>query len=102
MSNIRNAREALIARLLQGDGRASQAVRQAAFMNAELGEPLGALVQNVAQDAHSISDQDLVRARSAGLDEDQIFEIVICAAVGEASRQYEAARAALDVASREQ
>ena len=30
------------------------------------------------------------------LDEDQIFELIVCAAIGQATRQYEAALVALD------
>lgn len=91
MSNIQDARTALTARILQGNGRASRAHRQAAFMNADLGEPLNTLIRKVAQNAHTVSDQDVARVLAAGLDEDQTFEIVVCAAVGEASRQYDAA-----------
>jgi hypothetical protein len=36
MSDIKQARNALIARLLEGDGRASRAQRRAAFDNAGL------------------------------------------------------------------
>jgi AhpD family alkylhydroperoxidase len=35
-------------------------------------------------------------ATASGLSEDQIFEIVVCAAVGQATRQYDAALAALE------
>jgi hypothetical protein len=37
--------------------------------------------------------------RAAGLSEDQIFEIALCAAIGQATRQYESALAALDAAT---
>jgi hypothetical protein len=40
MSDITQARKTLIARVLEGDGRASHAQRRAAFDNAGLGEPL--------------------------------------------------------------
>jgi hypothetical protein len=36
--------------------------------------------------------------RAAGLSEDQVFEIVVCAAVGQADRQYRAALDALEKA----
>jgi hypothetical protein len=34
--------------------------------------------------------------RAAGHSEDEIFEIVLCAAIGQATRQYQAGLAALD------
>ena len=40
-------------------------------------------------------------AAKATLTEDQIFEIVVCAAIGEANRQLETALAALDEATKE-
>ena len=62
--------------------------------------PLGTLVDKVTKRAHEVTDADIAAARTAGLSEDQIFEIVICAAVGEATRQHDAALAALEAASK--
>ena len=98
MSNTRRAREALIARILAGDGSAPHAQRRAAFENAELGEPLSTLIDKVAMHAPAISDADITAVRAAGLTEDQTFEVVVCAAVGQAARQYDSAFAALDSA----
>jgi alkylhydroperoxidase family enzyme len=98
MANIVEARRALVARILEGEGRASPVLRRAAFDNARLAEPLATLVEKVAKRANAVSDQDITAVRTAGLDEDQIFEIVVCGAVGQAMRQYEKALAALDVA----
>jgi len=36
---------------------------------------------------------------ASGLSEDQIFEIVVCAAIGQATRQYDTALAALAAAT---
>ena len=41
------------------------------------------------------TDADVAAAKTAGSSEDEIFELVICAAVGRSTRQYEAALAAL-------
>jgi hypothetical protein len=99
MTNIDDARRALVAPILEGKGRASPALRRAAFDNAGLAEPIATLVEKVAKRAKAVSDEDITRVRAAGLDEDQIFEIVVCAAVGQAMRQHEGALAALDVAA---
>ncbi len=99
MSNITQARKALVARIKQGDGRASHAQRRAAFDNAGLAEPLSTLIDKVAKHAYKVTDDDIAAARAAGLSEDQIFEIVVCAAIGQATRQYDTALAALDAAT---
>jgi alkylhydroperoxidase/carboxymuconolactone decarboxylase family protein YurZ len=100
MADIEQARKAIIARILEGDGRASQAQRRAAFEGTGLPEQLKTLADKVARHAHRVTDGDMAAARAAGLTEDQIFEIVVCAAVGQANRQYESACAALEAATR--
>lgn len=101
MADIRQARKAVIARILEGDGRAPQAQRRAAFDNTGLADPLRTLVDKVARHAHRVTDGDVGAARAAGLTEDQIFEIVVCAAIGQANRQYDSACAALEAATHE-
>lgn len=95
MTDVRGARKTLVARLLEGEGRASPGQRRAAFERQALDEPLQTLVGKVAAHAHRVTDEDVAAVRAAGLSEDQIFELVVCAAVGQASRQYDAALAAL-------
>ncbi|MGH8256027.1 MAG: hypothetical protein ACRET0_07410 [Steroidobacteraceae bacterium] len=99
MSDIRQAYKAVVSRILEGDGRASRAQRRAAFDNAGLAEPVKTLIGKVARHAYKVTDEDITAARASGLSEDQIFEMVVCAAVGEATRQYNTALAALDVAT---
>jgi len=97
MSDITQARRALVARILEERGEASRAQRRAAFDGAGLPEPLRTLIDKVAKYAHRITDEASVR--SSGVREDEIFELVVCAAVGQASRQYDAALVALDIAN---
>ena len=99
MSDIKAARTALIARILDGDGTASRAQRRAAFDNAADGSPWRTLVQKTSLQSYRVTDEDISGARSAGLTEDQIFELVVCAAVGQATRQHDAALAALAAAT---
>lgn len=95
MSNIEEARRALLRRVREGEGNASPSDRRAAFDNRGLTEPLRSLAEKVARNAREIVDEDFDRARQSGLSEDQIFEIVVCAAIGQATRQYDSANAAL-------
>jgi hypothetical protein len=99
MSNFAKARTTVVARILDGDGRASHAQRRAAFDNAGLAEPLGTLVEKIAKHAYKVADEDIAAARASGFSEDQIFEIAVCAAIGQATRQYDTALAALDAAT---
>jgi alkylhydroperoxidase family enzyme len=89
----------LVARILEGDGRASHAQRRAAFDNAGLDEPLRTIIRKVAENACKVTDEDIAAARASGLSEDQIFEIVVCAAIGQATRQHDTALAALEAAT---
>lgn len=98
MSDIDGVRQALLRRILDGDGKAPQLDRSAAFRNIGAVEPMRQLVDKVAMNAHGIIDEDFIKAKKSGLTEDQIFEIVVCAAVGQAARQYDAARKALEAA----
>lgn len=102
MSDIRQARKALVRRVLEGDGKASLSERRAAFNNGGLAEPLGVLVDKVARHAYRVTDQDITAARVSGLSEDQVFETVVCAAIGQATRQYDTALVALEAATRKE
>jgi alkylhydroperoxidase family enzyme len=95
MADITEAREAVVVRILEGEGQASRQQRKAAFDNAGLSEPLRTLIEKVAKSARTVTDQDVEAVRAAGLSEDQIFEMVVCGAVGQAIRQHERALAAL-------
>ena len=95
MSDITQLHRALIARVLDGNGKAPTELRRAAFDNAGLDEPMRTLIQKVAHHASGVTDEDVAAVRATGMSEDQIFEIVVCAAIGQASRQYKNALAAL-------
>jgi hypothetical protein len=99
MSDITQARRAVVARILDGEGSASHAQRRAAFNNTGLAEPISTLIDKVARHAYTVTDEDVAAVRATGLSEDQIFEIVVCAAIGQATRQYDAALAALEAAT---
>lgn len=101
MVEIAQLHRELVARVLKGNGEAPAALRHAAFENAGLDEGIRTLIDKVANHAYRVTDEDFAAVRAAGLSEDQIFEIVICAAVGQASRQYSSALAALASATGE-
>lgn len=95
MSDITSLHSSLVARVLEGEGRASPETRRAAFDNEGLPEPLSTFVDKVAHRARTVTDADIGTLKKAGLSEDQIYEVVVCAAIGRATRQYQNALAAL-------
>jgi len=99
MADITEARKGVVARILEGEGKASREQRKAAFDNAGLSEPLRTLIEKVAKSARTVTDQDVAAVRAAALSEDQIFELVVCGAVGQAMRQHERGLAALAAAA---
>jgi alkylhydroperoxidase family enzyme len=99
MSNIAQARTALVARILEGEGKASRIQRRAAFDNVELAAPLNKLIDKVTKQACRVTDEDIAAVKASGLSDDQIFEMVVCAAIGQASRQYDRALRALKAAA---
>lgn len=99
MADITGAREHLLQTILGPRGTAAPAIRRAAFDNREVPEALRGLIDKVARHAYKVVDEDIAAAKAAGFSEDQLFEVVVCAAVGQASRQYEGALAALAAAT---
>ena len=87
----RAAQRALVDRLLNGEGKASVEQRARAFSNEGLSPPLDALIGKVAVRPAEITDEDLAAAKASGYTEDQLFELVVCAAVGQSTRLYEKA-----------
>ena len=99
MTDIDRLHRELVARVLDSDATAPKQLRRAAFDDAGLDEPIATLVDRVAHHAHRVTDDDVAAVRAAGLNEDQIFEIMVCAAIGQADRQYASARSALATAA---
>jgi hypothetical protein len=93
--DTRSIHRELVNRILHGSGRAPADQRARAFHNAELPESLRPLLDKVAAKSTQVTDADFAVATQAGFTDDQLFELVICAAVGASTRQYEAGLAAL-------
>lgn len=94
-------RAAAAARVTSGTGHASVADRTAAFANTDVPPGVRALIDKVAKNAWKVTDEDVAAAKAAGATEDQLFELTVCAAMGQATRQIESAMSALDEATKE-
>jgi alkylhydroperoxidase family enzyme len=91
----RAAYRALVDRVLNGTGHASSELRARAFNNADLPRPLLGLIGKVATSPAQVTDADFAVAKASGVGEDQLFELVVSAAVGQSNRLYAAGLAAL-------
>ena len=89
------AQRALVDRVVNGDGRASAELRAQAFRNDGLSPPLDELAEKVVTRPAQVTEADFAAAKASGFSEDQLFELVICAAVGQSARLYESGLAAL-------
>lgn len=103
---VTRLRKAVVERAVHGAGRASAGARRAAFDNQPVGgddaaasAAITALLDKVAHAAWTVTDDDVAAATQAGLSDDEIFELSVCAALGQATRQLDAALAALDAAA---
>ncbi len=94
----RVAHRALVDSVRNGPGSASLEQRANAFAGAGLPPPLDTLIGKVLTRADQITDADFDAAKAAGFSEDQLFELVVCAAMGRSTRLYEAGLAALAAA----
>lgn len=87
--------------ILDGNGKSTGAARARAFdgeSEAGADAAVATYVAKVKNHAYRVTDEDVAAMRAAGVGDDQIFELSVAAAVGQASRQYESAVAALDAA----
>jgi hypothetical protein len=92
-------RHEVINRALDGPGRAGSQARRAAFENQGVDARARVLIDKVARQAWTVTDRDVAAAKAEGLSEDEIFELVVCAALGQSARQLDAALAALHQAT---
>jgi hypothetical protein len=94
--DIEGHRKAAIARVVEGAGHASPAARRAAFDgdHANAPAPVRALLEKVARHAYKVTDADVAAVKEL-MSEDEIFELVVAATLGQAARQLAAATAAI-------
>ena len=93
-------RRAAVERALRGPGVASLEARRAAFDNHGVDERARRLIDKVAKNAWKVTPEDVAAVKAARVAEDEIFELTVCAAYGQATRQIESALAVLDAAAK--
>ncbi len=94
----RELREVVSRHVVETPATTSPAVRAAAAANQGLEGDRAAFVAKVTKWAYKVTDEDVAAVKAAGASDDEIFELTVCAAIGEANRQLAGALAALDAA----
>ena len=92
-------RKVVIERALHGPGTVTGDARRAAFDNTGVDHRVRALVDAIAHNAWRVTDEDVAAVKRADVPEDEIFELAVCAALGQATRQLDAALEALEEAA---
>ena len=87
--------DALRARLLDASGRLPVSVRTDILEGRIAPGLLNAFVVRVRASATTVTPEHIAELRASGLDEDQIFEATVCAAVRAGIERYQAAMNAL-------
>jgi hypothetical protein len=87
-------REATVAAVLEGPGKTPPELRRAAA-HGEPPEELSALVTKIRRHAYQVTEDDLAALR-AKYDEDQLYEIIVAAALGAAGARLDAGLRALE------
>jgi len=89
------ARKSVEESVLRGPGHADPALRQAVASRGEIPEELRVLVEKIRAHAYKVTDADVAALRTRYSD-DQLFEIVVSAALGAAGERLQAGLAALE------
>ena len=90
-------RDRVLESVLQGPAETNHAIRRAAADGHGVPGELQGLVDKIHRHAYKVTDEDLARLRS-GYPDDQLFEVVVSAALGASERRLLAGLEALEEA----
>ena len=90
-------RDRVLRSVLEGPGRSDAAIRKAAAEGRAVPAELQPLVDKIHQHAYRVTDEDIAALR-AHYSDDQLFEIVVSAALGASRKRLFAGLQALDEA----
>ncbi|HZJ00870.1 MAG TPA: hypothetical protein VFD22_09415 [Gemmatimonadaceae bacterium] len=88
-------RDRVLESVLSGRGESDPAIRAAAADGAGLPPDLQAVVEKIHRHAYKVTDEDISRLQAKYTD-DQLFEIVVSAALGASRQRLRAGLAALE------
>lgn len=87
--------DAVFRQVLDGPGESAPELRRAAARNQDVPADLQSLVDKVHKHAYKVTDEDVARPQAAYGD-DQMFEIIVSAALGASRKRLMAGLAALE------
>lgn len=87
--------DAIVKRATEGPGHLGSRVRIEVAKNGDVPTALRPIVETEHEGAWNVTDAHFEPAWQAGYNEDQLFEVVVCAALGAASKRLNAALRAL-------
>lgn len=90
--------EAMVARLYESVLRSPAALdvpRREAAATGDLDGPAGAFVRKVRESSYKVMDEDFTAMKASGLTEEEIFELLVSAALGAAKDRLDRANAVL-------
>ncbi len=97
----RQARRAIEAAVLHGEAHTPASLRQDVASGRELPAELAPLVHKIRAHAYRVTDEDVAALRER-YSEDELFEIIVAAALGAALYRLDAGLRALDAAASEE
>ena len=87
-------RDQVLKSVLEGPGESDSALRQAVAEGRDVASDLQSLVDKIHRHAYKVTDEDIAKAQ-AKYGDDQMFEIVVSAALGASRRRLMAGLKAL-------
>ena len=84
---LRDEARRLVDAVLDGEGATSAKARHAAFAGQADDPAVARYLGLVCRHAHRVTDEDIEGLRSAGLDDDAIFELTVAAALGAGAKR---------------
>ena len=91
------SRDTLVNHILDADVDTPSALRRAASTNSDLPEDLAPLVDKIHRNAYKVIDEDIEAAKQH-YSEDELFEVIVSAAVGASLERLNAGLRALEEA----
>lgn len=88
-------RDQVLKRVLEGAGETDQALRRAAADRKDLPAELQPLIDKIHDHAYKVTDEDLAQLQKK-YNDDQLFEIIVSAALGASRKRLLAGLAALE------
>ena len=96
LERLRDEADSVVSAVLDGEGAVSVEARHAAFAGRADDPAVSRYLDVVRRHAYRVTDADFESLRAAGLDDDEIFELTVAAALGAGMERLRAGLSLLD------